>query len=239
VRRTEDHPAETGGNEETFYGAETVKGAAISNGETQAYASPARPYSEPAQSPPEATRTEELRAGASEPGTTQPNGSGYEDPWTKAPSSPRHGISTPDRALDPDLAPASDLSGPSRDITVPGTDPNGPTVPSGPVGDDYKGLPRRVKQASLAPQLRRGTSSASSSPLAAPFAEPADLSANGPSPEELRSTFSAMQRGWQIGRSPEEAEPDQSSSWDDTTSFERSANGSTNGVDDTGGTNGT
>jgi hypothetical protein len=47
-----------------------------------------------------------------------------------------------------------------------------------------------------------------------------------------------MQRGWQIGRSPEEAEPDQSS-WDDTTSFERSANGLTNGADDTGGTNGT
>jgi hypothetical protein len=230
VRRPQDHPAETGAGEEASFGAETANGAATANGGTQGYASPARPYSEPAQSPPETPQP-----GALQPGATQPGGSGYEDPWTKAPSSPRHGISTPDPAPDPGLAPASDLSGPSHDITVPVADPNGPTVPSGPGPDDYKGLPRRVKQASLAPQLRRGTSS---SPLESPYAEPVDLAASGPSPEELRSTFSAMQRGWQIGRSPEESEPDQSS-WDDTTSFERSANGSTNGVDDTGGADGT
>jgi hypothetical protein len=231
VRRPQDHPVETGSGEEASYGAETSNGAATSNSGTQGYA--ARPYSEPGESLPETPQSDAPGSGAS-----QPNGSGYEDPWTKAPSSPRHGISTPDPALDPDLAPASDLSEPSRDLTVPVADPNGPTVTSGPAADDYKGLPRRVKQASLAPQLRRNTSSASSSPLATPFAEPVDLTANGPSPEELRSTFSAMQRGWQIGRSPEEAEPDQSS-WDDTASFERSANGSTNGADDTGGTNGT
>jgi signal transduction histidine kinase len=223
VRRTQDHPAETGSGEESSYGAETSQGAATGNGGTPGYASPARPYSEPAQSPPETSRSGALPSGAA-----QPNGSGYEDPWAKTPSSPRHGISSPDPAPDPDPAPARDLSSPPRDVPVPAANAG---------DDDYKGLPRRVRQASLAPQLRRNAA-ASSSPLAAPFAEPVDLTANGPSPEELRSTFSAMQRGWQIGRSPEEAEPDQSS-WDDTASFERSANGLTNGAEDTGGTNGT
>jgi hypothetical protein len=198
-----------------------ISNGEISNGETQGYASPARPYSEPAQaSTPQASTPQASTPQADVP---QPNGSGYEDPWGKAPSSPRHGIS------DPDPAPARDLSGASRDVTVPAS-----ADLADPLPEDYKGLPRRVKQASLAPQLRRGPSGSSSVPLA----EPADLTANGPSPEELRSTFSAMQRGWQIGRSPEEAEPDQSS-WDDTASFERSANSSTNGADDNGGANGT
>jgi signal transduction histidine kinase len=62
-------------------------------------------------------------------------------------------------------------------------------------------LPRRVRQASLAPQLR------SSSPLPGPQAQ---AGAGGPgtpaqgtpaSPADIRSTMSAMQRGWQQGRS--------------------------------------
>ncbi|HEY6315039.1 MAG TPA: nitrate- and nitrite sensing domain-containing protein [Streptosporangiaceae bacterium] len=64
----------------------------------------------------------------------------------------------------------------------------------GPDGD-APGLPRRVRQASLAPQLRdnpprRPTSAAVS---AAP--------ASGPTPAEIRQTMSALQRGWQEGRS--------------------------------------
>jgi hypothetical protein len=61
--------------------------------------------------------------------------------------------------------------------------------------DGASGLPRRVRQASLAPQLRdnpprRPTSAAVS---AAP--------ASGPTPAEIRQTMSALQRGWQEGRS--------------------------------------
>jgi hypothetical protein len=52
----------------------------------------------------------------------------------------------------------------------------------------YKGLPRRVKQASLAPQLK-----------ASPPARGA--ASGGPSPAEIRKTMSALQRGWQEGRS--------------------------------------
>ncbi len=51
------------------------------------------------------------------------------------------------------------------------------------------GLPVRVRQASLAPQLRgRGTAATAARPP-------------GPSPEAVRNTFSALQRGWERGRS--------------------------------------
>jgi Nitrate and nitrite sensing/HAMP domain len=53
------------------------------------------------------------------------------------------------------------------------------------------GLPVRVRQASLAPQLRdRGPAAA----------EPAQKAADAPSPEAARSTMTALQRGWERGR---------------------------------------
>ena len=58
-----------------------------------------------------------------------------------------------------------------------------------------KGLPRRVRQASLAPQLRDNPPRRQTS--AAPSAAPA----SGPTPAEIRQTMSALQRGWQEGRS--------------------------------------
>ena len=68
----------------------------------------------------------------------------------------------------------------------PGAQPDG--------DDDVKGLPRRVRQANIAPQLRdnpprRPTSAAPARP------------ASGPTPAEIRQTMSALQRGWQEGRS--------------------------------------
>jgi signal transduction histidine kinase len=53
-------------------------------------------------------------------------------------------------------------------------------------------LPRRIRQASLAPQLRSG-----GLPAAAP-AEPSQ--SDDPSPEAARSTMTALQRGWERGR---------------------------------------
>jgi hypothetical protein len=77
-----------------------------------------------------------------------------------------------------------------------------PAVPGGPGpqtaepggNGDIKGLPRRIRQASLAPQLRadppqRRTTMASAGP------------SSGPTPAEIRQTMSALQRGWQEGRS--------------------------------------
>jgi signal transduction histidine kinase len=69
-------------------------------------------------------------------------------------------------------------------------------VPGGSGDTDYKGLPRRVRQASLAPQLRSSTPAASTGTTGAgvPPAASASLS-------DMRNTLSAMQRGWQQGRS--------------------------------------
>jgi hypothetical protein len=60
--------------------------------------------------------------------------------------------------------------------------------------DDYKGLPRRVRQANLAPQLRSSAAAAASGPPGVPKASAASLT-------DMRNTLSAMQRGWQQGRS--------------------------------------
>ena len=68
---------------------------------------------------------------------------------------------------------------------------------------DIKGLPRRVRQASLAPQLRasppqRRTTVASTGAAGGPTGSSGSA---GPSPAEIRQTMLALQRGWQEGRS--------------------------------------
>src|SRR5690348_11226168 len=101
---------------------------------------------------------------------------------------------------------------------VPGA--AGPGGPNGPAGSspseagpngDYKGLPRRVKQANLAPQLRdepppRRTTLASSGASGGVSGSPRSPGLPGPSPAEIRQTMSALQRGWQEGRSQRIAE---------------------------------
>jgi hypothetical protein len=66
-------------------------------------------------------------------------------------------------------------------------------------------LPRRVRQASLAPQLRESPARPGPSPDLGVLAEPppSDWSAaeRERSPEETRVTMSAIQRGWERGRS--------------------------------------
>jgi signal transduction histidine kinase len=68
---------------------------------------------------------------------------------------------------------------------------DGDSVGSGTVD----GLPRRVRQANLAPQLRATTATPTTQgPAAVPRATAASLN-------DMRNTLSAMQRGWQQGRS--------------------------------------
>jgi signal transduction histidine kinase len=85
----------------------------------------------------------------------------------------------------------------------PGAVPPGPTgiVPPGPTGivppgPTGSGLPRRIRQASLAPQLR-GTARASS---------PAGAAASSRSPEAARGVMSAFWRGWQRGMADAETD---------------------------------
>ncbi|MGW7432486.1 nitrate- and nitrite sensing domain-containing protein [Streptomyces sp. NPDC054861] len=92
--------------------------------------------------------------------------------------------------------------------------PSGPVPPGGPVPSDapappagsvppegpapFGGLPRRVRQASLAPQLREsGERTREQEAPGSAGASPADFERDA---EEVRSRMASMQRGWQRGR---------------------------------------
>jgi signal transduction histidine kinase len=82
-------------------------------------------------------------------------------------------------------------------VRPPGRDPVQPAPPADgydgqTTGDDYKELPRRVRQASLAPELRASRAAANDSR--------SDPAASAESLAVMRNTLSAMQRGWQQGR---------------------------------------
>ncbi|MEV7282046.1 nitrate- and nitrite sensing domain-containing protein [Streptomyces sp. NPDC093111] len=62
----------------------------------------------------------------------------------------------------------------------------------------FGGLPRRVRQASLAPQLREGGGRAEDQPAATASADETDSFERDA--EEVRSRMASMQRGWQRGR---------------------------------------
>jgi hypothetical protein len=84
---------------------------------------------------------------------------------------------------------------PSAEPSFPATASFGSDEPATAQPDEtYKGLPKRVRQANLAPQLRdRATPSSTTS------AASGDNVANR-SPDDIRNALSAMQRGWQQGR---------------------------------------
>jgi anti-sigma regulatory factor (Ser/Thr protein kinase) len=104
---------------------------------------------------------------------------------------------------------SAETTGPGDDRLVPGM-LGAPATPMTPVASarpgspdanpDIEGLPRRVRQASLAPQLRadppqRRVTMASAGP------------SSWPTPAEIRRTVSDLQRGWQEGRSGYDAGP--------------------------------
>jgi hypothetical protein len=66
-------------------------------------------------------------------------------------------------------------------------------------GADANGLPRRVRQASIAPELRAAAAANPAGSAGVPAANTASLA-------DMRNTLSAMQRGWQQGRS--QTQPD-------------------------------
>lgn len=96
---------------------------------------------------------------------------------------------------------------PGRDLAD--TDSFGP-VPSEPSPVELDGLPVRVRQANLAPQLRDPTPAQRASQYVAAPDMPAERPATAePSPEAARSFMSALQRGWQRGRSVAEQVTDE------------------------------
>jgi signal transduction histidine kinase len=97
-------------------------------------------------------------------------------------------------------APAADGGSATADGSSLGFSGRGPQgYPADPEAADPRvstteltsmGLPVRVRQASLAPQLRDGGG----------LADPAEKAPGAPSPEAARSTMTALQRGWERGR---------------------------------------
>ena len=88
---------------------------------------------------------------------------------------------------------------------APPQPPWGPAPPSTPgesADPTYRGLPRRVRQASLAPQLR---GQARTQP---PAGRPAPADPPDRSPEEHRDLMSSLQQGWQRGRVDDLDDPD-------------------------------
>ncbi|MEU9668023.1 nitrate- and nitrite sensing domain-containing protein [Streptomyces bobili] len=141
-------------------------------------------------------------------GSTERSGDGTDQP-SEPPALPsRNG-----RSAGPDEKTA-DLT---RDAPHPGAEqaqgtPGGPTgSPAGATHDTDSGmgaLPRRVRQANLAPQLRQGPER-----TAQEGSQPADRDA-----DEVRSRMASLQRGWQRGRAENTADDDASRGGDDADS---------------------
>ncbi|MFF8837944.1 nitrate- and nitrite sensing domain-containing protein [Streptomyces sp. NPDC015130] len=99
---------------------------------------------------------------------------------------------------------------PAQGPTLVPVPPEGPVAAEAP--EPFGGLPRRVRQANLAPQLReteapadRGTGAADRTAVGADGPESFERDA-----EEVRARMAAMQRGWQRGRR-HTADPDDTS----------------------------
>ena len=108
------------------------------------------------------------------------------------PDSGLAGLTPPDSGLAGLTPPDSGLAG----ITPPELGLAGAAPADAEPDAEVDGLPVRVRQANLAPQLRQQNTAAPG--------DTADVSA-GPSPEAARNTMAALQLGWQRGRSVTEA----------------------------------
>jgi hypothetical protein len=86
--------------------------------------------------------------------------------------------------------------------TAPDASATAPTA--GPRSGTVSGLPRRVRQANLAPQLKRDSNDGAPGPAGS--GNPSDDLANRDA-EEVRSRMASLQRGWQRGRRHNAGEP--------------------------------
>jgi signal transduction histidine kinase len=141
---------------------------------------------------------------SADPDTEQWSVSPLEETGARPPLPKRHIESAPGEPAANEPAPRSRRSlfepadeSPSAWDTARGTSPAGPMPNEAPAsalesGNGRPALPRRVRQANLAPQLRDEV-------------EPVSDTASGErSPEELRTMLSSIQKGWLRGRSDAE-----------------------------------
>jgi signal transduction histidine kinase len=123
---------------------------------------------------------------------------------------------------------SADLTGSGRNR--PGAEPEpaarpGPLGPSGPPGPPdppgpgvsagtYRGLPRRVRQASLSPHLRNSPPAGTAASLREPEVR---------SPEQAQSLLASLQRGWERGREAEVPDSDATANGHDARDSARGA----------------
>jgi len=100
-------------------------------------------------------------------------------------------------ALSPTASPSAGLLGSGMEQGTAATRGRDDFEPDGDLGEADV-LPRRIRQASLAPQLRDDTLAGQVSPAAGAAV---DEAGDERSPDEIRATMSAIQQGWQKGRS--------------------------------------
>ncbi|MFI0758885.1 nitrate- and nitrite sensing domain-containing protein [Streptomyces anulatus] len=151
-------------------------------------------------------------------------------PWTVRAAA--HRASEPSRTTEPPrAAEPSRTPEPSRATEAPrATEPSRATHEGPPAPDTVGGLPRRVRQASLARQLRE--ESADRTPQRAPVDTFDDAERDA---DEVRDRMASLQRGWQRGRRQNEAEHTEHTANAETTHDTES----TEKTEDTGGPGGT
>ncbi|OWA17993.1 sensor histidine kinase [Streptomyces sp. CS057] len=166
-------------------------------------------------------------------------------PWTVRAAA--HRTPEPSRAKEPSrttepsrAAESSRTPEPSRATEAPRvTDSSRATHEGPPAPDTVGGLPRRVRQASLARQLRE--ESADRTPQRAPVDTFDDAERDA---DEVRDRMASLQRGWQRGRRHNEAEHAEHTANAETTHDTENAETtheteSTENTEDTGGPGGT
>jgi anti-sigma regulatory factor (Ser/Thr protein kinase) len=135
--------------------------------------------------------------------------SGAADPPRRDDTADLDSTALPRRAAPlPQRQPRPPGAAPGHDLAD--TDSFGP-VPSTPSPVELEGLPVRVRQASLAPQLRDQMTPAQAAEryVAAPEMPPEQTATSSPSPEAARSFMSSLQRGWERGRTMAEQMTDE------------------------------
>ncbi|MEW1615790.1 MULTISPECIES: nitrate- and nitrite sensing domain-containing protein [unclassified Streptomyces] len=177
---------------------------------------PAGPVPLPRRTPPRPATDRGRRMGDHDPAGTAT------EPPTTAPRTPTGPVAhtTPwaARAAQRTPVPLSSAERPPRtdEVRRENTEaPNGPTAP-----DTVGGLPRRVRQASLAHQLR--AESADRTPHRAPVDTADDFDRDA---DEVRDRMASLQRGWQRGRRQNAEDPE------DAAGSEGTAPGTTPGGD--------
>lgn len=147
-----------------------------------------RRVDEPGRARPVTAEHGSSRRGADDPGGDGATGPAAAGPWNAASGSDEP--SAPHDTTGP-----REPSGPRQRVAEPAAAGDGSATAARPPRETVGGLPRRVRQASLAPQLREVTGGRDAEPARPGRARDFERDA-----DEVRDRMASLQRGWQRGR---------------------------------------